>query len=106
MIVPLLIPEISQTPNLTNKRCKNILAQYIKTKFMTESLLQNARTITKLAVFGDPQHNVQYADALCSELKTQGHDCVMIQHDAVHVRRMLEEVILQDEVLKQKRLAT
>ena len=104
MIVPLLIPEISQTPNLNNKRCKNILAHHIKTKFMTESLLQNARTITKLAVFGYPEHNVQYADALCSELKTQGHDCVMIQHDALHVRRMLEEDILQEEVLKQKKI--
>ena len=35
---------------------------YIKDKFLTVFLLQNARS--KAELFGDPTHNVQYAPAL------------------------------------------
>ena len=69
---------------------------------MTDNLLQKARTLTKQEVFGNPQHNVQYALALCTELKNQGHVCVIMEQEPVDVRFMLEKVYLDDEIAKQK----
>jgi hypothetical protein len=49
---------IAKTPNLSNREMKNFLADYIKDKFLTPSLLQNARTYARTEVFGDPAINV------------------------------------------------
>jgi hypothetical protein len=43
----------------------------MKDKFITEALLQNARTLTKQAIFGNPSINVQYATALKTEMEKQ-----------------------------------
>ena len=42
-LVTLLLHEIGQTPNISNKRMKNVSSLYIKDKFLTNSLLQNAK---------------------------------------------------------------
>ena len=101
-LVPILTPDITLTPNLSNSRCKIILAPFMKVKYMTLNLLQNARTLTKVAVFGDPLHNVQYATALCEEIKKEGHDIVILTKDARSVLKELKRLTIADEVLKQK----
>ena len=69
---------------------------------MTNNLLQNARSLTKLAVFGDPLQNVQYAKALCDELKKEGHDIIMVTKDARSILIELKRLVVAEEVLKQK----
>ena len=103
MLVSILTPDIRLTPNLTNARCKIILASYMKDKFMTLNLLQNARTLTKASVFGDPQHNVQYANALCTEIKSQGHEIVLVEKDARQIQSILDQLVVSEEALKQKK---
>ena len=102
-LVFILTPDIRSTPNLSNKRCKIILTPYMKSKFMTNNLLQNARKLAKTKVFGDPNHNVQYAHALCAEMRTQGHDIIHVEKNAKEVRSVLEHLIVTDEAQKQKR---
>jgi hypothetical protein len=43
---------------------KNLIAPYVKDKFMTPSLLQNTRTISREIIFGDQSANVFLANAL------------------------------------------
>jgi hypothetical protein len=64
---------------MSNKKCRAILLDYIKDKFITEALLQNARTLTKQAIFGNPSINVQYASALKKEMEKQGHSVLNLQ---------------------------
>jgi hypothetical protein len=53
-ITPLIKTAIGATPNMLNKHIRLLLATYIKDKFLSASLLQNARTLTCLEIFGYP----------------------------------------------------
>ncbi len=57
-IVPLLLNEIAEKPNMFNAEVKHVVFVYVKEKFITSSLLQNARTMARDEIFGDPATNV------------------------------------------------
>ena len=57
-IVPLLLNEIAEKPNISNAEMKHVVSAYVKEKFITSSLLQNARTMARDEIFGDPATNV------------------------------------------------
>jgi hypothetical protein len=61
---PFLSDELGEMPNLSNRDMKNLIAPYVKDKFMTLSLLQNTRTVAREIIFGDPSANVFLANAL------------------------------------------
>ena len=46
-IVPLLLNEIAEKPNMSNGEMKHVVSAYVKEKFITSSLLQNARTMAR-----------------------------------------------------------
>ena len=51
-LIPLIKTGIAETPNMSSKQMKLLLAPYIKEKFLSASLLQNVHTLTLLQVFG------------------------------------------------------
>jgi hypothetical protein len=101
-VVSLLLHDFALTPNIPNKRMKSMLSLYLKLKFSTKSVLQNAREVAKREKFGLPQVNVQYATRLKTEMDAQGHNVLLIERDASYVRPMLERVVLQEEIELQK----
>jgi hypothetical protein len=46
-IVPLLLNVLSELPNMSNAEMKNVVSMYVKEKFITSFLLQNARTMAR-----------------------------------------------------------
>ncbi len=46
-IVPLLLNEITEKPNMSNANMTHFVSAYVKEKFITSSLLQNARTMAR-----------------------------------------------------------
>ncbi len=56
--VPLLLNEIGGKPNMSNAEMKHVVSAYVKDKFITSSLLQNARTMARDEIFGDPATNI------------------------------------------------
>ncbi len=73
-IVPLLLNEIAEKPNMSNVEMKHIVFSYVKEKFITSSLLQNARTMARYEIFGDPATNVCFANGLGKKMKECGID--------------------------------
>ncbi len=57
-IVPLLLNEIAEKPNMSNAEMKHVVFAYVKEKFITSSLLQNTRTMARDNIFGDPATNI------------------------------------------------
>ena len=98
----LLLHDFALTPNIPNKQMKSMLSLYLKVKFLTKSVLQNAREMAKREIFGLPHVNVQYATGLKTEMEAQGHNVLLIERDARYVRLMLERVVLQEEIELQK----
>ena len=77
-LMMLLMHEISQTSNISNKHMKNVLSLYIKDKFLTNSLLQNAKNQAKIELFGLTHINVQYATALRDQMEAEGHKSCLL----------------------------
>jgi hypothetical protein len=87
---------------MSNREMKNLLAGYVKEKFMTISLIQNARSFARDEIFGDPLQNVMFANGLVDKIEEGGHDVVMVLKERLEVMKMLERVVLSDEMRKQK----
>jgi hypothetical protein len=93
-IVPLISKEISESPNMPSKHIKNILAHYIKAKFLSRNLIANARNQARLEVFGNPDDNVQLVTALVEEMKSRGHEVLLVLRSATEVTKMLEKMVV------------
>jgi hypothetical protein len=89
-IVPLIKDTIRETPNMSNKYMKTLLSTYVKDKFLTVSLLQNARTAAIVHVFGTPTENVPYINMFVDELSTRGHDTKAEMKSAKEVHQLIK----------------
>jgi hypothetical protein len=62
--------------------------------FITISLLQNARTMAGVELFGDPAINVFFANGLVEKIRECGINVKVLTKDWKQVLRMLERVVL------------
>jgi hypothetical protein len=101
-IVPLLSKEISESPNMPRKHIQNILAHYIKAKFLSRNLIANAKNQARLEVFGNPDDNVHLVTTLVEEMKSRGHEVQLVLRSATEVTKMLEKMVVTEESNKRK----
>jgi hypothetical protein len=73
-IVPLLMSEIAEKPNMSNADMKHVVSEYAKETFITSSLLQNARTMARDEIFGNLATNVYFSNGLAKKMKECGID--------------------------------
>jgi len=69
---------------------------------LSSSLLQNARSQTRFHTFGNPDENVMYDHALVEEMKSRGHDILVVEKKSSQLYKMLEAMILAEEIYKRK----
>jgi hypothetical protein len=101
-IVPLLLKEIAEKPNMSNEEMKHGVSAYAKEKFITSSLLQNARTMARDEIFRDLATYVFFANGLVEKMKECGVDVEVLMKDRQQVLWMLEHVVLSDHMRKKK----
>ncbi len=87
---------------MSNREMKNLIVAYVKDKFMTLSLLKNARTFARDIIFSNSSANVFFANALVEKMKDSGHDVMVVTKGCLEVLMMLERVVLSDEMSKNK----
>jgi hypothetical protein len=80
-IVPLLLNEIAEKLNMSNAEMKHVVSMYVKEKFITSSLLENAMTMARDKIFGDPATNVFFANGLAKKMKECGVDVKVLTKD-------------------------
>ncbi len=71
-LLPFIHNKMADMPNMSNGETKNLLADYVKAKFLTGLLLQNARKIARDEIFGDPSNNVFYTRGLVAKMEEAG----------------------------------
>jgi hypothetical protein len=101
-LVPLIQSIISERPNDSNKELKELLKLYVKDIFLTASVLRNTQSDARATVFGNVVDNVQYVDVVVGRLEAAGHDIVVTTHPAKEIRRMLNCVIISEQIKKLK----
>jgi hypothetical protein len=87
---------------MSNADMKHVVSAYVKEKFITSSLLQNARTMARDEFFGHPATNVFCANGLVEKMKESGVDVKVLMKDQQQVLRMLKCVVLSDHMRKNK----
>ncbi len=80
-IVPLFLSEIVEKPNMSNLEVKHVVSAYVKVKFITSTLLQNARTMARDEIFGNLATNVFFANGLVKKMKECGIDVKILMKD-------------------------
>ncbi len=85
---------------MSNTEMKHVVSAYVKKKFTTSSLLQNARIMARDEIFGDPATNVFFANGLVKKMKECCVDVKVLMKDWQQVLRMLECVVLSDHMRK------
>jgi hypothetical protein len=85
---------------MSNAEMKHVVSAYVKEKFITSSLLQNARTMARDEIFGDPATNVFFANGLVEKMKECGIEVKVLMKDWKQVLRMLERVVLSNLICK------
>jgi hypothetical protein len=87
---------------MSNAEMKHVVSAYVKERFITSSLLQNARTMARDEIFGDLATNIFFTNGLVEKMKECGVDVKVLMKDQQQVLRMLERVVLSDHMHKYK----
>jgi hypothetical protein len=68
----------------------------------TDSIIQDARAKAKLDIFGKPEENVKYANAIAREMKDMGHMVEMLYSKRSKIISKLGHVVLAEEDYRRK----
>jgi hypothetical protein len=101
-LVPLIRPTITNAPMTSNANLKDVLKLYANDYALTKSILQNARTMARVAVFGDGRVNAKYVLALKSELELRGHFVDVLFANREQTLNRLKIVVLFEENQRRK----
>ena len=97
-IVPIIKTVITAKPNTSNKDLRHLLQFHCWRYALTRAVLQKARDMTKLQVFGSKEENAKYFIALRDELESRNHrvELMMANYDEAIQRMLL--VVVADEM--------
>ncbi len=75
---------------------------YGKTFALTDAIIQGARTCSRLELFGIPEKNVMYAEAIRSKLRTNGHIVEIKFTTRRETLKNIERIVIAEELLCRK----
>jgi hypothetical protein len=81
---------------------QSLLVDYAITDLVTDNLLQQARNWAKFKLFGSPDNNTMYCEAVCEAIVSNGHSCELLysnHRDVIHSLRAIvhEEIKQRDD---------
>jgi hypothetical protein len=82
---------------------RGLLSNYVNTDLITDNLLQEARDWAKLQLFGTPDDNVQYCEAVKAALVGMGHSCEFVYSDRRDVIRQLRSTVVREEITRREK---
>ncbi len=77
---------------------------YVKEYMLMDSIVQDARDVAKLQLFGSAEENVQYARCVVDQVRGLGHEVEMIFQDQWETLQLVSSVVLYEELMRQKKM--
>jgi hypothetical protein len=71
---------------------------------LTDSIVQDARDMAKLQLFGSAEENVQYARGVVDQVRGLGHEVEMIFQDQRETLQLVSSVVLHEELMRRKKM--
>ena len=88
-------------PGMSYVHLRGLLANHVHTELISDNLLQEARDWVKFQLFGNPDNNVLYCEAVKAEIIGMGHLCELLYCDRCDVICQLCATVVWEE-LKQR----
>ena len=98
----MILRAVAENPSVTNATLRRVLEPYGKMFALTDAIIQGARTCARLELFGAPETNVMYAEAIRSELRNNGHIVKMKFTTRRETLKNLERIVIAEELLRRK----
>ncbi len=71
---------------------------------LTDSIIQDARDMAKLQLFGSAEENVQYAQGVLDHVRELGHKVEMIFQDCRETLKLVSAVVIHEELMRWKKM--
>jgi hypothetical protein len=88
----------------SNQMLRAILKPYAMESFVTDSIIQAARTTARKLIFGTPLENVQYTHHVAKQLREQGHYVSIKYTTRKETVKNVERLVVSEELLRLKAL--
>ncbi len=81
MVVNIIKDAVADNPGISYQSIQEMMKPYTKEYMFTDSIIQDARDMAKLQLFGLAEENVQYARGVMDQVRGLGHKVEMIFQD-------------------------
>jgi len=102
-VVSIIRDAVAENPGITYQSIRDIMKPYAKEYTLTESIIQDARDLAKIELFGLADDNVKYAKGVMDELRAMGHEVEMFFSDRRSTLQMVSTVVLNEENMRRKK---
>jgi hypothetical protein len=101
-LIPIIQSTIAKAPMASNMMLRAILKPYAKKAFLTDGIIQVARTTARKLIFGTPSKNVKYTHHVANCLRKQGHHVLIKYTTRKETIKNVEPFVVCEELLRLK----
>jgi hypothetical protein len=103
IIVPIISEAVGNKPGVSYQSLQEIIKPYALDKFITDNILQAAKELAKVELFGTDDDNVRYAKGVAAQLQELGHSVELLYSTQAKAKKKLLSLVVAEEVAKQKK---
>jgi hypothetical protein len=103
IIVSIISEAVGNKPGVSYQSLWEIIKPYAKDKNITDNILQAAKELAKIELFGTDDDNVRYAKGVAAQLQVLGHSVELLYSTQVEAKKKLLSLVVAEEVSKQKK---
>ncbi len=81
MVVTIIKDPVADNPGISYQSIREMMKPYAEEYTLTDSIVQDARNMAKLQLFGSAEENVQYGRGVMDQVRGLGHKAEMIFQD-------------------------
>ncbi len=78
------------------------MIHHVRLDLETEGIIQNARVWATNELFGNPDHNVGYAEGVRDAIREMGHSCKLTYGTRREVIIKLRTTVIREEILRRE----
>ena len=88
-LAPVILPLIRHDPALKAAMIRASLSDFVRVDCISDALIQNIREHARLAVFGDPVHNIQFMQNLVDLTIESGHRAKLVSVNRLEAKALV-----------------
>jgi len=77
-VVPIFRQSVEKKPGVDYEALRDLLRPYANEYAITDAILQEGRETAKVSIFGTPEENAGYAEAVAATMRSLGHEVELV----------------------------